>query len=172
MAIEVGLTTGSEKITLTSDYASYVVSGVTSSGSTFIVDLSTDRWYVLEDSSGEYIAYGATGVSPYDNLPNSYYIQDFVGGVENILNTTAISYGYNSIDNAISYYNSGITAWRDEAIAFNTWRDNTLDLMYDNVYSFTADGITLPSLTAGGFTGQTGYFDVGLGAPSRPLLFS
>ena len=172
MAIEVGLTTGSVKTTLTTNYAFYTVGGVTSSGSSFLLDLEANKWYVLEESSSEYIAYGATAVSPYDNLPDSYYIQEFVGDVEGLLNTTAFSYGYNSIDNAISYYNSGITAWRDEAIAFNTWRDNTIDLMYDNIYSFTADGITLPSLTAGGFTGQTGYFDVALGSPSRPLLFS
>jgi len=86
-----------------------------------------------------------------------------------LFRNVAFSYSYPSIENAISYYNSGVTAWRNEAIAFNTWRDNTETLMYDNIFSFTADGITLPDLA--GFTGQTGYFDVGITA-SRPNLFS
>lgn len=170
-AIEVGLTTGSIKTTITTDYEIYRVFGATSSGSTFLRDGSSDRWYVLEDSSGEYIAYGATGVSPFDNLPPSFYTQEFYGGVKNLLDSTAVSYGYDSIDNAVSYYNSGITAWREEAIAFNTWRDNTLSLMYDNIFSFTADGTTLPDIATGEFTGQAGYFDVGVTA-SRPNLFS
>ena len=97
-------------------------------------------------------------------------IKFIVSNVNFLMNQTAKSYGYDSIDNAISYYNSGITSWRNEAIAFNTWRDNTVSLMYDNIFSFTADGITLPDLP--GFTGQTGYFDVGITSPSRPNLFS
>jgi hypothetical protein len=95
----------------------------------------------------------------------------FYSGVYSLLDEISSVYGYNGIVDAVSYYNSGITAWRDEAIAFNTWRDNTVSLMYDNIFSFTADGITLPSLTSGGFTGQTGYFDIGITA-SRPQLFS
>jgi len=96
-------------------------------------------------------------------------VLNFSSLVRTFMNDTAVSYGYSSSDNFISYYNSGITAWRNEAIAFNTWRDNTETLMYDNIFSFTADGITLPDLA--GFTGQTGYFDVGITA-SRPNLFS
>lgn len=103
------------------------------------------------------------------NLLRENTIEYIKSNVNFLLNQTAKSYGYDSIDNAISYYNSGITAWRNEAIAFNTWRDNTETLMFDNIFSFTADGITLPDLA--GFTGQTGYFDVGITA-SRPILFS
>ena len=88
--------------------------------------------------------------------------------VDSILNDTARVYGYDSIDNAISYYNSSVTAWAEEAAAFNTWRDNTLSLMYQNIFSFTADGVTLPDLD--GFTGQTGYAQLTLGEPSRPQL--
>ena len=110
--------------------------------------------------------------APAVTFSNQELITNFYVGVYGLLDSVSGVYGYNGILDAISYYNSGTTAWRDEAIAFNTWRDNTIDLMYDNIYSFTADGITLPSLTAGGFTGQTGYFDVALGSPSRPLLFS
>jgi hypothetical protein len=102
---------------------------------------------------------------------DEYLIKQFYGGVYNLMDREAFSFGYDSVQDAISYYNSGITAWRDEAIAFNTWRDNTVSLMYDNIFSFTADGITLPSLTSGAFTGQAGYFDVGVTA-SRPQLFS
>jgi len=103
------------------------------------------------------------------NLLRENTIEYITSNVNFLLNQTAKSYGYDSIDNAISYYNSGVTAWRNEAIAFNTWRDNTETLMFDNIFSFTADGITLPDLA--GFTGQTGYFDVGITA-SRPNLFS
>ena len=171
MAVQVGLTTGSIKTTLSGNYTIIDIPGVTSAGSTFLQNLLTSRWYVLDTDSGGYIAYGATTDNPYDNLPQSYYTQKFYNNINNFVANTATSYGYDSTENFISYYNSGITAWREEAIAFNTWRDNTVSLMYDNIFSFTADGTTLPDIATGEFTGQAGYFDVGVTA-SRPNLFS
>lgn len=97
-------------------------------------------------------------------------IQHFVEIIDEFITSYAISYGYSSIIDAVSYHNCGITAWEEESIAFNTWRANTESLMYDNIFSFTADGITLPDLA--GFTSQAGYFDVGITSPSRPILFS
>jgi hypothetical protein len=101
---------------------------------------------------------------------NSLLVPNFSSLIKNFLSRIAGDYGYDSIDNAISYYNSSVTAWAEEAAAFNTWRDNTLSLMYQNIFSFTADGVTLPDLD--GFTGQTGYAQLTLGEPSRPQLFS
>jgi hypothetical protein len=146
-------------------------SGLTSTGEKFLHDLVTDEWYVFDSSVTSFVKMDTT-LADLQNSNQNYNISLFKNTVNGFMERTVSLYGYNSIHDVISYYNSGITAWRNEAIAFNTWRDNTIDLMYDNIYSFTADGITLPSLTAGGFTGQTGYFDVALGSPSRPLLFS
>jgi len=94
---------------------------------------------------------------PSLTLSQQQQISNFQGSVYNFLNETSVTFGYFDIQDAISYRNSGIVARRSEAIAFNTWRDHTLALMYDNIYSFTADGITLPSVAAGSFTGQAGY---------------
>jgi len=138
-----------------------------------LIDLVV-RGYELDVDEFGGITYSFVGFDPEITIPTSDttsdYISFFYANIKNLLEGTSISYGYDSIDNAISYYNSGITSWRNEAIAFNTWRDNTVSLMYDNIFSFTADGITLPDLP--GFTGQTGYFDVGITSPSRPNLFS
>jgi hypothetical protein len=113
---------------------------------------------------GEIIFIPETIESPPVN--NDIIARNFIDFMKSsILDSIANFYGYDSIDNAISYCNSGITSWRNEAIAFNTWRDNTVSLMYQNIFSFTADGITLPDLD--GFIGQTGYFDVGITSPSR-----
>lgn len=169
MAIPVKDKTNPELTSSDDTFEQYYFDGLTTQGRDFLHSLDTDKWYIFDTSLNYYTEIDVT-LQDLVNSNQNYNISNFQSEVNVLLESTAVSYGYNSIDNAISYYNSGITAWRNEAIAFNTWRDNTLDLMYDNVYSFTADGITLPTLS--GFTGQAGYFDVGLGAPSRPQLFS
>jgi len=141
------------------------------------IEINRDDYYsYISDGKGVTFDPGTSGITTFERTfpsfapSNEEIITDFYFLIQNqLLNSVPLSYGYSSIENAISYYNSGITAWRNEAIAFNTWRDNTETLMYDNIFSFTADGITLPDL--GGFTSQTGYFDVGITA-SRPNLFS
>ena len=167
MLIQVKPTIGPDE-SVTGSFKLTSIPGVTSSGTEFVFSYDKDTWYVFDESLTSYVEY--TG-SPYDYLENldTQKIGSFEALIDNLLHDASISYGYSSIENAISYYNSGVTAWRNEAIAFNTWRDNTETLMYDNIFSFTADGITLPDLA--GFTGQTGYFDVGITA-SRPNLFS
>ena len=169
MAIEVSLTSGSKGSV--SSFSIVDFPGLTTTGSTFLQDVSNNRWFVYDSATGAYKQLN----EPLESLVaknKPIRVEDFKISIFSLLGKTAVSYGYDTIDDAISYYNSGITAWRNEAIAFNTWRDNTLSLVYDNIYSFTADGITLPSLTAGDFTGQAGYLDVALGSPSRPQLFS
>lgn len=102
---------------------------------------------------------------------NSSQLVSFFGNsIFTFMEQTAISYNYKSLEDVVTFSNSGITAWRNEAIAFNTWRDNTLSLMYKNIHSFTADGITLPSLTGGSFTAQSEYVPLGITSPSRPLI--
>jgi hypothetical protein len=148
-------------------YSDQRLIGLTSSGSTFIRDSDTGKWYVFDESNEEYVEFPQ---NPYE-LPIVYeplLLTSFIDQTVGLLSSTAIEYGYDSIDNAISYYNSSVTAWAEEAAAFNTWRDNTLSLMYQNIFSFTADGVTLPDLD--GFTGQTGYAQLALGEPSRPRL--
>ena len=171
MALDVGLTTDNTKTTVNS-YSFHTFTGLTSTSDRFIKNLDAtgaSAWYVYDPSVTGYILFG----QDVDEIPDpnltSNNVTQFHTTIQDLLYNTAIYYGYASSDNFISYYNSGITAWRNEAIAFNTWRDNTETLMYDNIFSFTADGITLPDLA--GFTGQTGYFDVGITA-SRPNLFS
>jgi hypothetical protein len=142
--------------------------GLTTSGDSFILDTNTNTWYVFNKDSEEYQEFPQ---NPYE-LPTAnpeILLSSFIDQVIFLLSSTAIEYGYDSIDNAISYYNSSVTAWAEEAAAFNTWRDNTLSLMYQNIFSFTADGVTLPDLD--GFTGQTGYAQLALAEPSRPQLF-
>lgn len=170
MAIEVGLTSGGK--TLLTTYTEFENPGLTTQGSKFIEDVTSGKWFIYDESVTGYVEMNIS----YQQLVNNFSsrqperIRVLNEGVQLFLNDTAVDYGYDSIHDAISYYNSGITAWRNEAIAFNTWRDNTVTLMYDNIYSFTADGITLPSLTAGSFTGQAGYVPLGLTSPSRPII--
>jgi len=142
--------------------------GLTTTGSVFVQDTETLKYYVYNDFTSEYVELGGSG--SYQELVNSnkeLNIRGFRGDtIDPFLDQTAREYGYQTIHDAISYYNSGITAWRNEAIAFNTWRDNTQNLMFQNIHSYTADGITLPTLS--GFTGQVGYVPLGLTSPSRP----
>jgi hypothetical protein len=145
-----------------------ILKGLTTSGDSFILDTNTNTWYVFNKDSEEYQEFPQ---NPYE-LPTAnpeILLSSFINQIVSLLSSTAIEYGYDSIDNAISYYNSSVTAWAEEAAAFNTWRDNTLSLMYQNIFSFTADGVTLPDLD--GFTGQTGYVQLALAEPSRPQLF-
>lgn len=93
--------------------------------------------------------------APSPTFSENQLIQRFIGNINGLLNSQASSFGYHSIDNAISYYNSSDETKREQARSFSTWRDFVLSLADDNIYGFTADGVTLPNLT--GFTGQTGY---------------
>lgn len=138
-----------------------------------LVEIS-EKEYADIISSGKGVTFDEQkgGITSFDitidqGLTEKY--QSFFGIISNFIDNYPTSFGYGSIEEAISYYNSGITAWREEAIAFNTWRDNTLSLAYDNIYGFTANGITLPSLS--GFTSQQGYFEVDIPTPSRPIIF-
>jgi len=169
MSIKVKTSLGADPTELSNLAEIIDFSGLTSTGEKFLHDLVTDEWYVFDSSLTSFVKMDTT-LADLQNSNQNYNISSFTNTVNGFIETTVSLYGYNSINDVISYYNSGITAWREEAIAFNTWRDNTIDLMYDNIYSFTADGITLPSLS--GFTGQTGYSSLSLGTPSRPQLFS
>jgi hypothetical protein len=174
MAINVGLISEPSTLKELNNYSYYTFQGLTSTSDSFLQDLDekgASAWYVFDPSVTAYVPFGEDVLSLFTDSSSitSESVSIFFQNVRFLINSTAVSYGYDSADNFISYYNSGITAWRDEAIAFNTWRDNTLSLMYDNIFSFTADGITLPNLS--GFTAQVGYFDVGVTA-SRPNLFS
>jgi len=163
---------GPDPTSLTHTSESFLFSGLTTQGDSFLHDLIDDTWFIFDPTTGgtggAYVEIDKT-LEELKTSSQRYQIQVFYNNVQTLISDTVRSYNYDSSDNFISYYNSGVTAWRNEAIAFNTWRDNTETLMYDNIFSFTADGITLPDLA--GFTGQTGYFDVGITA-SRPNLFS
>lgn len=82
-------------------------------------------------------------------------INTFKSSISFLLDGVALSYGYSSIENAISYYDSLDSTKREEARSFSGWRDSVEFLADSNIFSFTADGVTLPDLA--GFTGQTGY---------------
>jgi len=141
-------------------------SGITS-GEKFIKDLNaspgTTSWYVYEKNTKTYLPFSS---NPYtvsallEEIPESTTsekISIFSASVSNLLNRKAIDYGYKSIDNAISYYNSEDTTKREEARSFSEWRDSVLFLAESNINGFTADGITLPDLN--GFTSQNEYSD-------------
>lgn len=167
--------------TVTGKFYNFDIGGTIPSITDDFVEVDATAYYDLlsqtySDSSKTITFDAGTSGLTLSDIPSATFTdQELIGifysGVYSLLDEISSVYGYNGIVDAVSYYNSGITAWRDEAIAFNTWRDNTVSLMYDNIFSFTADGITLPSLTSGGFTGQAEYFDVGITA-SRPQLFS
>jgi hypothetical protein len=166
MAINVKLTKDpeAESRDLTT-YAIYEFPGLTSTGTRFILDAEATgltSWYLFDISLGEYVAYSGDPNSEYINTlpvesPTANSISLFNYYVNDLLNSAAISYGYYSIDNAVSYYNSLDPTKREEARSFSDWRDSVLSLADTNIYGFTADGITLPDLA--GFTGQTGYID-------------
>lgn len=166
--------------TITGKFYNFDVGGVIPSVTDDFVVVDATAYYDLlaqtyADSS-KIITFdaGASGLTlseaPSVTQSQQQEILNFQGFVYNFLDETSVTFGYFDIQDAISYYNSGITAWRNEAIAFNTWRDNTVTLMYSNINGFTASGITLPSLITGGFTGQVGYVPLGLTSPSRPII--
>lgn len=113
---------------------------------------------------------GTFGIQAAPPPTNQEKVLLFFASVNSFINDAALNNGYDDILDAISYKNSGITAWREEAEKFISWRDNTKSLMYSNIHSFTADGITLPSLTGGSFTAQSEYVPLGITSPSRPLI--
>lgn len=173
MAITVGLTTQPSYKELTT-YSYYTFQGLTTTSDSFIQNLDAtgaSAWYVFDPSVTAYVPFGLDALvllsSNVDTTANS--ISNFVNSVKNYIEIVATNFGYDSSLDFISYQNSGITAWRNESLTFGEWRDNTISLMYENVASFTGGGPSLPNID--GFTGQTGYFDVGITA-SRPLLFS
>lgn len=149
-----------------SSYSTHIFSGITSSGDQFIFDLNaepgTTSWYVLE-TIGLTSAYVPYAFNPYmvEALTNVQEqttgdkISIFKESVTRLLESTATYYGYDSIDNAISYYDSLDSTKREEARSFSSWRDSVEFLADVNIFSYTADGVTLPDLA--GFTGQTGY---------------
>ena len=164
MAINVKLTKDpeAESKTLTT-YATYDFPGLTTTGTVFLYDADATgltSWYLFDNSLGEYVAYSGDPNSEYINTlpvesPTANSISLFQFRVNDLINSAAISYGYDSIDNAVSYYNSLDPIKREEARSFSDWRDSVLSLADSNIYEFTSDGITLPDLA--GFTGQTGY---------------
>lgn len=165
MAINVKLSkdpglTGTKSVV---SYIQYDFPGITTTGEIFLYDGDAEgatAWYILENSSGDYVPYSGDPNSEYLSItyfpnPTSDFISLFESRVSSLLNSTAVSYGYNSIDNAISYYDSLDFTKREEARSFSSWRDSVEFLADANIFSFTADGVTLPDLA--GFTGQTGY---------------
>lgn len=150
-------------------------SGITTGEAQFAYDSRTNSWFYFNEETSEFVASSdplnfvvEEEVTITEQENQNIITQEFLQQINSFLNETASSYGYDSIDNAISYYNSGITAWRNEAIAFNTWRDDTISLMYSNIFSFTSDGTALPDLL--GFTSQPSYNDLNLSTPSRPTF--
>lgn len=129
----------------------------TSAEHVYLLDEITLKWYVFNIQTEEYEEFQG---NPLEDLPQDTSASlsvRFLDDINTFINRTALQYNYSSIDNAISYFNSGVVASREDASKFITWRDNTLSLMYDNIDNFLADGITLPTLD--GFTSQAGYVE-------------
>lgn len=139
-------------------------SGISSGESFFALDINTKNWFYYDDtqkifvSSSDPINFATDEVKEIPDveiLAQNDAIRIFTNDISQLLFGTAISYGYSSIDDAISYYNSLDQQKREEARSFSGWRDGVEFLADQNIFSFTADGVTLPDLA--GFTGQTGY---------------
>lgn len=167
MAIEVSLTSGSKGSV--SRYSVVDFPGLTTTGSIFLQDSSNDNWYVYDSATGAYKQLGES-LDSLISKNKPIQIEKFKFSVDFLLDSTAISYGYKDIDDAVSYYDSTITSKKNEAKAFVTWRDNTLGLRDENIYDFTADGVTLPRVDDGSFTSQDGYQEF-LGA-SDEVIYS
>lgn len=146
-------------------YMSANFSGVTSSGDDFIQDFETQDWFVYDKNLDKYVFYNG---DPRNIFSKEQIISNFRTMINIFLQNTAISFGYDSIQDALSYHNSGITAWREEAIALNEWRDNTISLAYNNIHMFTTNGIPLPSESE--FKSQQGYSSVNISSPSRSTV--
>jgi hypothetical protein len=122
-----------------------ILKGLTTSGDSFILDTNTNTWYVFNKDSEEYQEFPQ---NPYE-LPTAnpeILLSSFINQIVSLLSSTAIEYGYDSIDNAISYYNSQDEQKRTEARSFSTWRDSVLFLANLNIDNFNQFGTPLPTL--------------------------
>lgn len=107
-----------------------------------------------------------------DCTPDEYILKDkknsinlFRYLIESYLDYVAVCYNYEDIRDAISFVNSGVDAWKEEALAFNSWRDETLKLMYKNIKNYIVSNHTLPK-TIDEFKDQSEYIPLGLSKPS------
>ena len=105
---------------------------------------------------------GTSGLTLSDVAPivlsQDQLINQFKGLVYNLLDAEAISGGFASISDAATFYLSTSTTEKSKAEDFIQWRDNTLNLMNQNIFSYTADGVTLPSLSE--FVEQGEYWSI------------
>lgn len=154
MAIPVKNKNDSELIVSTDTFEKFFFGGLTTQGEDFLHSLDTDKWYIFDTSLNYYTEIDVT-LQELANSNQNYNINIFQSQVGGLLDSTATYYGYDSIDNAISYYDSLDSTKREEARSFSSWRDSVEFLADVNIFSYTADGVTLPDLA--GFTGQTGY---------------
>lgn len=173
MAIDIGLTTDPNYKNLT-NYSFFTFEGLTTTSTSFLQDLDAtgaSSWYVFDPGSTSYVPLGEDALVLLTNQVDatSDSITLFYSKVNNFIENTARSFGYKSSLDFLSFHNSGITAWREESLTFGEWRDNTLNLMYQNIASFTGSGNPLTDIS--GFTSQVGYYDIST-TPSRPNLFS
>ena len=95
-------------------------------------------------------------IAPSATFSQDYLINNFKFTVNSLLNLEAIALGYKSSEDAATFFFSTSASDKSKAEDFIYWRDNTLDLMRQNIASFTADGITLPGLSA--FVEQGEYY--------------
>lgn len=138
-------------------YQMLTIQGLTSTGETFVENVESREWYVLDNNSGEYIYFSST--SPIEKVLNSkkYIISDFKQKIKSFINETAISCGYDSTEDFITYINSNVPLWKSEAESFMKWRDSIIVLMYNNIKSFmTGNLINLP-INIEDFTAQKNY---------------
>jgi hypothetical protein len=143
---------------LSSNYQFFDIPNIPGFDSNFVLDLDSGQWYVFDKLESAYVAYKTPIDNPFEDADfSSFQIPYFTNIILSYINQTAVSFGYDSIDNAISYYHSDNVVRREDAFKFKTWRDNTISLMQDNIDNFISNGITLPDLS--GFTSQPEYIE-------------
>lgn len=161
MAINVGRISEPSTRKELSNYSYYTFEGLSAASTSFLQDLDEERgasaWYVFDPSVTAYVPFEQDVSSLFTDSVDitAESVSIFSQNVQFLLHSTAVSYGYDSVENFISYYNSADPTKREEARSFLNWRDEILQRADLNVYGFTAAGITLPNLTE--FRGQTGY---------------
>lgn len=104
-----------------------------------------------------------------DSAQKKELINLFYGNIKALMSNTAKKYGYVSILDAVSFLNSDVPEWKNEAQMFVSWRDNTLNLLYKNLNDFNEGKISsLP--TVEDFVKQPSYSEINIEKASRPSI--
>lgn len=122
--------------------------------------------FIVEKSERNSLIIGLSGQSDGFTANSALFLDD----INNFLDANIKILGYNSIENAFCFLNSGITSWREEAEIIRDWYDNFMYLSNQEIQDYRSNGGTAPNIS--NFLNRNdvlSLYDYGLTSPVRGI---